>query len=99
MIQNEQKLMKLYDETASMIARIYYKGAIQEEEMIFLLNILEIIIQKDNVEIIDVLKKWWHTDLDDETNEIIKSTLLSTDFRDKESYSINIQIIKELIEK
>ncbi len=95
---NEQYKHKIYDETASLIANLYFREQINEEEMYFLLNILElVIIKKDNPDLVDVLKEWIHSERNSDIDQIIKATLLTIDFKDKDSINSKYEIIKELI--
>lgn len=92
MVNNNSLKMKLYDQTASLIAELFYKGFIEEQEMMFLLNILEIVINNRNKEIIDLLNSWLDSKVDKDTNNHIKKMLLEIDFN-----NINEEKIQEIL--
>ncbi len=99
MFNNDQYKYKIYDETASLIADLYFKEQINEPEMHFLLNILEsVIIKKDSTGLINVLKEWINADKGMEINQIIKETLLTIDFNDTDSLTSKEELIKELLQ-
>lgn len=99
MLSNDKYKYKLYAETASLLADLYFKKQITKEEMHFLLNILEsVIIKRDNASLLNILKEWQQADKDVYINRIIKETLLTIDFNDKESLLSKEQIINELLQ-
>ena len=99
MLSNDKYEYRLYAETASLLADLYFKKRITKAEMHFLLNILEsVIIKKDNASLLDILKKWQDANKEDYINSIIKETLLTIDFSDQESLLLKEGIISELLE-
>jgi len=91
--------LKIYDETASLIADLGIRGRITIEEMNFLLNLLEmVLIKKDKKDFINIMKRWKPAQEDNEIDQIIKATLLTIDFNDQSSIEANSEVIIELID-
>lgn len=94
----DEKLKQVYDNTASLISKLYFKDVLCLEERDFLLNILDqIMISRNNFKFIELIKAWQASNYDSESNDLIKATLLNIDFNDKNALTVNTQIIEELL--
>jgi len=93
----EQKIHKIYDETASMIVDLSLRHRISHHEMHFLLNLLDQAVVKGRCpELMEALKKWAPDRLDPESNEIIKATLLALDMQNREALKDSARLIEDL---
>ena len=89
---------QIYLKTANLIYELRYKLKINEDEQIFLLNLLELTVNKKDIsEFLDVLKLCMYSYDNSELDEIIKATLLAIDWSDEESLQFNKDIINDLI--
>ena len=94
----EQYLKKLYDKTAKTIVDLKYKKKLTEEEMNFLLTLLDMVhFRLANQELLSVLAQWVEKEIDPEIDEIIKATLVSNGL-EQASLPKNLEIIKELLD-
>lgn len=94
----DKNLEQIYLNTANLIYELSYRLKIDEEEKIFLLNLLELTVnKKDKPEFLAVLKQWMKGFNNSELDEIIKATLLTIDWSDEESLQFNTKIINDLI--
>lgn len=95
----DKNLERIYHQTANLIYDLGYRNQISAEEKIFLLNLLEITIYKqDQPQLLKVLKRWMNGFNDGELDQIIKATLLAADWTDEQSALFNIQVITDLID-
>lgn len=95
---NDTNFKKIYNETASVIMKLCYDKKITEPEMFFLLNLLDFIWQGNNHnELFNVLIEWQAGYKHSEIDEIIKETLLTIDFNDKEALQRITELIQELL--
>lgn len=95
---NDTNLDKIYKETASVIMDLSYKKQINEVEMYFLLNLLDMIwVENKGDNLIETLKMWQNQDNPTEIDEIIKQTLLTLDFTSDDSLEEMAKFIKELL--
>jgi hypothetical protein len=98
MANESEDRYRIYDETASLIAGLVIRKRISEEEMAFLLNLLDLVFfQNDQRDFIELLKNWHPGEGDGEIDEIIKATLLKTDLKNSRSIQENSEIIRDLI--
>ncbi len=98
MSAGDEDIIRIYDETASLIADLGIRGRITVDEMKFLLDLLELVlIKKDKPNFIDLLKQWKPGQGDEEIDQIIKATLLNVDFKNLLSLEENQTMIEELI--
>lgn len=94
----ENYLEQIYHQTANLIYDLYYRYRISEEERVFLLNLLETAIYKnDRPQLLELLKRWNANFNDSEHDQIIKATLLVTDWSDEQSVLFNTKVISDLI--
>ncbi len=94
----DEDILRIYDETASLIADLGIRGRISIDEMKFLLDLLELVlIKKDKRDFINMLKHWNPGQGDEEIDQIIKATLLNVDFKNSLSIEENQDMIGELI--
>lgn len=94
----EQKVHKIYDETASLIVDLSLRHRISHHEMHFLLNLLDQAVVKGRCpELMEALKKWEPGHLNHESNEIIKATLLALDMQDREALKSTAELIEDLV--
>lgn len=93
----ERNVKKLYNNTASMVANLFFKGHITEPEMNFLLSLLDnLVFEKSEPELINVLKKWFGQNRDEENMAIVKNTLINIDLKNPADIQNIINLIKEL---
>jgi hypothetical protein len=89
---------RLYDETASLVVNLVINGKITRDEMIFLNNVLdEIIIKNDYPQLIILLRKWLTDKPNEEMNEIIKATLLNLEFDNPRAMQSGLELLEELL--
>jgi len=90
---------RLYDETASLVADLGLRGRIAEDEMLFLLNLLDqVMVKQEYPELAGLLRRWLALKPQGEINEIIKATLLTMDFNDLRAVQANLELIQELLD-
>lgn len=95
----DKNLERIYIQLANLIYDLNFRYRISEEEKVFLLNLLEIIIyNKDKPQLLGVLKLWMDNYNASELDQIIKATLLATDWTDGEAEAFNIQVIIDLLD-
>ena len=94
---NDRK--RLYDEAASTIMDPYLHRSLEPEEMQFLLHLLDVVIMKPDQRSLPALLKKWRSQPDSpDVDEIVKATLLATDFNDSEQLAANLALLEELIQ-
>jgi len=95
----DQKAKQLYDALANLIVNLFIqKGNISQEEMYCLLSILDrTTLGKEDQGLIQVLRDWQAGEPNPEIDEIIKATLVNTDFSKPASLAANLDTIRELI--
>ncbi|MDD3879331.1 MAG: hypothetical protein PHP26_04990, partial [Syntrophomonas sp.] len=82
----EQLVKKIYGETASLVVDSCLKGELGEEQMRFLLNLLDLsVVSRQHPELFLLLQEWMDCFEDSETDKIIEATLLALDFNDQEA--------------
>ncbi|HHV16245.1 MAG TPA: hypothetical protein GXX58_06690 [Gelria sp.] len=95
----DERRKKVYAESVSLIADMGFRDKLSIEEMNFLLNLLDlVVIKQEQPGLIQTLKNWVSTNEGSEIDEIIKATLLATDFNDEESIEQCLQLVTELLE-
>lgn len=95
----DKNIKQIYDNTSTMISNLHMKkNAISQEEMYFLLSVLDLIV-RDNHEakFMNLLREWQSGQPDEEIDAIIKATLLQLDFNDPMSIKQNQVIIADLL--
>lgn len=98
MDNKQQNLKKVYDETAQAIFKLFSQNAVTENEMRFLLNLLDLIlVKKEKSDFIKVIQDWLEQNSNSDEDEIIKATLLNIDFSNQTALNHDIGIIKELL--
>ncbi|MGR6835787.1 hypothetical protein [Syntrophomonas erecta] len=99
MIRDDRRTKKVYDETATLITRLGITHQLEPREMEFLLNLLdEVIVKRDNPTLVRLLKKWtMQKDIPPETDEIIRATVLATDWNDPDSVMSSAELIRDLL--
>lgn len=96
----DKNTRQVYLMAANLIYESRYKLKIDEDEQVFLLNLLELTVNKrDEPEFMELLKHWVQNFDDSEVDKIIKATLLAIDWSDKQSLEFNSAIILGLIEE
>lgn len=94
----DKNIKQIYDYTFTMISNLHMKkNAISQEEMYFLLSILDMVVRDSNNKLFDLLREWQSGLQDEEIDAIIKATLLQLDFNDSSSLQQNMTIIKDLL--
>lgn len=98
--RDKEKIKKIYDETATVIADLAFKQQLTDEEMYFLLNMLEFIMRKRNSSLTQLLNWWLNQSVSNaELNEMIRNELLKIEFEDENSVNEAINNIQELLAK
>ncbi len=98
MSTNDTNLKRIYNETASVITKLCLDKKINEKEMYFLLNLLDLIWFEDRGnDLISSIIEWQNHNNDSELDEIIKQTLLTLDFSNDESIRKMANMIQELL--
>lgn len=98
MVGEEKEKKRIYDETASLITRQALLNKLNNEELHFLLDLLDCVVVTDQQRsFIDVLHRWVNTSLSDDSNLAIKNVILSTDISDEAKVDTSIQFIEELL--
>ncbi|MGI5921389.1 MAG: hypothetical protein ACOX6I_06605 [Syntrophomonadaceae bacterium] len=92
-----QKLKKVYDETASAILKLRFQNKVSEAEMTFLLSFLDLVVKGKNRELIGLVRKWMNLNSNSETDEFIKTTLLNINFSDSSSLDRSKELIEEIL--
>jgi len=99
MTGRDKNLKQVYDATLAMISRLHFKQAsLSQEEMYFLLSLLDRIMQgKVEDEFISCLRRWqtgnWNADI----NDIIKASLLPLDLNDPAAVKETCLLISDLL--
>lgn len=90
---------KVYDAVATLISNLHMrKGNLSRQEMHCLLTILDLTVMgKKDYGLISLLKEWKSGDIDPETDDIIRATLLNMDFTNIDSEQRNIETIRDLL--
>jgi len=73
------------------------KNAISQEEMYFLLSILDMAVRDRNNKLFDLLREWQKSQPDEEIDAIVKATLLQLELNDYASLEQDLAIIEDLI--
>jgi len=99
MAKIDKNIKQIYDYTFTMISNLHMKkNAISQEEMYFLLSVLDLVVRDNNeAQFMDLLREWQSGPPDEEIDAIIKATLLQLDFNDAISLQQNQAIIADLL--
>ncbi|NLV21962.1 MAG: hypothetical protein GXY49_08245 [Syntrophomonadaceae bacterium] len=99
MADMDNNLKKVYDATLAMISRLHFKQiSISQEEMYFLLSLLDKIMQgKMEEEFINCLLQWQTGNWNNDINEIIKASLLPLDLDDPAAIKNTCTLIADLL--
>lgn len=90
-------LKKIYNNTASTIMSLSFDKKINESEMLFLLNLLEMLWEEGDNTFITTLIQWQNSPKSAEMEEIIKQTLISLDFSDEQALQDIIAMLEDLL--
>jgi hypothetical protein len=95
----DKNLKQVYDATLAMISKLHFKlDAFSQEEMYFLLSLLDIVVQGNtDKEFLHCLRAWQEGERNDEIDEIIKASLLPLDFNDSAAVKQNLMLISDLL--
>lgn len=95
----DKNLKKIYDVASTTISRLHFKQAsLNQEEMYFLLSLLDRVIQgRSSGDFLNCLRQWQTGDCDQEIDEIIKASILPLDLDDDEAVQNVCALILELI--
>lgn len=89
---------KIYNETASLITNQALLNKLNNEELHFLLDLLDLVVVTNQQRpLIDVLHRWVNLSLSEENNSLIKDVILNTDVNDQAQVDASIQFIEELL--
>ncbi|SHG60976.1 hypothetical protein SAMN02745221_00585 [Thermosyntropha lipolytica DSM 11003] len=98
--KEREKIKKIYDETATLIADLALKQNLSQDEMYFLLNLLDlIVIERKSLPLTQVLHLWLQKDLNPALDEEIKNLLLTSDLKDEKELKKTIDNIRRLLAK
>ncbi|MGE5398528.1 MAG: hypothetical protein ACM3MK_13470 [Chitinophagales bacterium] len=84
---------------AAAINTLQIKGWLTEAEMISLLDLLDCLVLKESPQLLQALQEFLsfpNSELTHELDEIVKATLLATDFKNPEAIKQAIDIINEM---
>ena len=96
--KNDKNIKQIYDYTFPMISNLHMKkNTISQDEMYFLLSVLDLVMRDNEAEFLDLLREWQSGQQDEEIDAIIKATLLQLDFNDAISLQQNQAIIADLL--
>lgn len=97
-IARDNPLKKLRDDTITTIVNLHLLQKITDEEMHFLLDLLDLVITGEGTgNLIPVLRTWLLQYNGSESDSIIKASLLGLNFSDQDSITRTSTIIKELL--
>jgi len=86
---------------ATLIYECHTQGRISSQEMLSLLDILSRVLDQRDEELSALLLRWARTGVSDEDggeiNEIIKATLVHTDWKDAASRNMTIKLVRDLV--
>lgn len=89
---------KLYDKTAALITSLYFQNRLEEQEMQVLLGLLDqVYLHKANETLINALREWTKSSLDEELNQIIYQTLLHVQFDNEALLEKDAELIQDLL--
>lgn len=99
MADMDNNLKKTYNAASAMISRLHFKqSAISQEEMYFLLSLLDRVMQgKIDQEFIKCLLQWQTGDWNDDINDIIKASLLPLNLEDPAAVQNTCTLITDLL--
>lgn len=99
MTNMDNNLKKTYNATSAMISRLHFKqSAISQEEMYFLLSLLDKIMQgKMDKEFVNCLLQWQAGDWNDDINEIIRASLLPLNLEDLTAVQNTCTLVTDLL--
>ncbi|HEX3011755.1 MAG TPA: hypothetical protein VHQ70_06900 [Syntrophomonadaceae bacterium] len=97
MDKKDQNIKKVYDLTANAVLKLRSKNLLSEKEMYFLLDFLDMVIKRQNSELINAVRDWINNDTTSEIDEIIKATLLNLELSDSSSLAHCKELIEELL--
>lgn len=98
MLNQEKEKKRLYDETASLITRQALLNQLDNEELHFLLDLLDcVMVTNQQRSFIDVLHRWVKSSQSDENYLTIKNVILNTELSDETKVDASIKFIEELL--
>jgi len=97
-MNEEIRIRKIYDETASVILQNAVNNRLSSEEMAFLLNLLDKVFNSTLPEaFLSVIKDSQNYDLNEEVKDIIKANMLATDLDNDQSIKSSVTAIRDLL--
>lgn len=96
MIALSSQIKKIRDDAGTTIVNLHLAQKLTEEEMHFLLTMLDIVIKNEDCALIPVLHTWMPRPNNSEIDNIIKATLLGLDFSDQAAMERTCSSIREL---
>lgn len=97
-MNEEIRIRKIYDETASVILQNAVNNRLSSEEMAFLLNLLDKVFNSTLPEaFLSVIKDSQNYDLNEEVKDIIKANMLATDLNNDQSIKSSVTAIRDLL--
>ncbi|NLT21060.1 MAG: hypothetical protein GXY16_08695 [Syntrophomonadaceae bacterium] len=97
-MNEEIRIRKIYDETASVILHNAVNNRLSSEEMAFLLSLLDKVFNCTLPEaFLSVIKDSQNYDLNEEVKDIIKANMLATDLNNDQSIKSSVTAIRDLL--
>ena len=97
-MDNDKYIKQVYDYTFTVISNLHMKkNAISQEEMYFLLSILDMAVRNSNNKLFNLLRQWQSSQPDEEIDAIVKATLLQLELNDSAALEQDLAIIEDLI--
>lgn len=95
----DKNLKQVYDGTLAMISKLHFKrAAISQEEMYFLLSLLDKVVQGEAEQaFLNCLRTWQAGERSEEINDIVTASLLLIDFNNPASIKQTQTLISDLL--
>jgi hypothetical protein len=93
-----RELKKIRDDAATIIFNLHLVHKISEDELHFLLKLLDIVVNNEENNLLPLLHSWAKQESHSENDSIIKATLLGLDFNDPEEVARTCSILRDLLQ-
>jgi hypothetical protein len=95
---SSKELKKIRDDAATIMINLHLAQKVSEEELHFLLKLLDMVVNNEENSILPLLHIWMQKEIHSENDNIIKATLLGLDFKDPEAVERTVSSLKDLLE-